>query len=54
MIVLMIVPRDKGGTRRHLMLEMFCLGVPKFSNITPNKIKDLRVMLEMQNGVLTL
>jgi len=36
------------------MLEMFCLGVPKFSNITPNKIKDLRVMLEMQNGVLTL
>lgn len=44
----MIVPKDKVETREFLMLETDVRNVFCFSNITPIRIKDLRVMLELK------
>jgi hypothetical protein len=39
---------SRGRKTPKLMLEMFVRNAFWFSNITPNKIKDLRVMLELK------
>lgn len=45
---------SRGRKTQKLMLEMFVWNALQFSNITPNKIKDLHLMLEMQKLILTL